>query len=232
MIINITPKKTLLRLLGFIVFLLSANLCAIIMKYYYNHDSFFGLVPLFNFDVEQNIPTFYSAIALMLCSILLLIIALTHKKQSAPWLSWAGLAIIFLFLSIDEFASIHEGLIDPVRDTLGTSGFLYFAWVIPYGIALMLFLALYTKFLIRLPQHFAFLFILSGSIFVTGAIGLELIGGNQVESHGINNITYSLISTCEEFLEMLGIVIFIYTLLLYITTEIDGVSINIRSKEQ
>jgi hypothetical protein len=63
------------------------------------------------------------------------------------------------------------------------------------------------------------LFFVSGSLFVLGAIGFELIGGQHADMYGTNNITYEIITTCEELLEMLGIALFIYTLLSFMGKE-------------
>jgi len=139
--------------------------------------------------------------------------------MDSSYLPWLGLAIIFLFLSIDETASFHERLITPVRESLNTSGLLYYAWVIPYGIALTVFVIAYLKFLMSLPKNIMILFVVSGATFVSGALGFELVGGRYVEIHGSSNLLYSFFYTCEEFLEMLGIVIFIYTLLTYIVSQ-------------
>lgn len=62
-----------------------------------------------------------------------------------------------------------------------------------------------------------FLFITSGATYISGAAGFEMISAYRAYSHGVNDLIYSLITTCEEFLEILGIVIFIYSLLLYIS---------------
>jgi len=177
--------------------------------------------------MEKNVPTLYSSFALILCAMLLSIIALKHKRLGSSYLPWFGLAFIFLFLSIDEIASIHENLIKPTRSTFNTSGLLYYAWVIPYGIALVVFLLAYLKFLMNLPRKIMMLFIISGVIYVSGALGFELIGGLHADSHGTNNLMYSFITTCEEFLEMLGVIIFIYSLLYYIISEFKLLTINI-----
>ena len=68
----------------------------------------------------------------------------------------------------------------------------------------------------------------SGATFIAGAIGFELIGGKRVELYGEDNFIYCLIYTCEEFLEMLGIVIFNYALITYITEHIKGLKIAIK----
>lgn len=225
--IEINPKIIFIRFLYIIFFLLFANLIGIISKFYFDHDHIYGLIPLFNFNLERNIPTLYSSFAIISCSILLGIIAYLHKRKKSSYAQWTGLSLIFLFLSIDEMASIHELLTAPVSNSLNTSGFLLYAWVIPYGIALVVFLITYFSFLMGLPKRTRNLFIVSGTIFVTGAIGFELLGGWQADSYGIENLTYAFTATCEEFLEMLGIIIFIYALLHYLATQFEPLTISL-----
>lgn len=216
MIIEISPKKILFTLLFIITFLLFANLSGIVSRIYFDHDYVYGLVNLFDFNSEMNIPTFYSAMALFFTSNLLLLISNLQRKTQNPYILWIILSVIFLFLSVDEISSIHERLNFLTRDLLGTSGFLYYAWVIPYAIVLCVFVILYLKFLLLLPRKIMMLFLLSGSIFVSGALGFEMVGAWQSQLHGSEGLLYSILYTCEEVLEMLGIAIFIYTLLEYI----------------
>ncbi len=63
------------------------------------------------------------------------------------------------------------------------------------------------------------LFVVSGVTFVSGALGVEMFGARHAEVYGKGTLFFAFISTCEEFLEMLGIVIFIYTLLTYIVSQ-------------
>jgi len=210
--IKISPESFIAKNSLLIAFLLLANITGIVSTYFFQRDYIFGLVPLFSFDREMNVPTLYSAAAIILASLLLFKIALLHKKHQAAYISWFGLGCIFVFLAIDEATVLHENLIVPVRETLDTSGLLFYAWVIPYGIALLVFLAIYSKFLLNLVPRTRWLFILSGSIFVTGAIGFELLGGQHAEIHGRNNLMYTVFYTCEEFLEMSGIALFNYAL--------------------
>lgn len=212
MLERINPRKFLTYNLILIAILLAGNITGIIFKFGFNHDYVYGLVPLFNFDTETNIPTIYSAIALLFSSFLLFNIGHKNKLASAPYAAWLALALIFIFLAIDETFIIHENLIVPVRESLGTSGLFFYAWVIPYGIGLLFFLLIFSKFLITLPKKSLIYFVASGTIFVTGAIGFELIGGQHAEIHGQVNVAYALITTTEELLEMLGIAFFIYSL--------------------
>ncbi len=225
--IELYPIMIFKRLMYIVLFLLLANVLVIISKYYLDFGYVYGLVPLFDFNTENNIPTLYSSITLIFVSLLLSIIALTHKNSNASYLPWAGLAVIFLFLGIDEISSIHERLDGPTRNLLKTSGFFYYAWVIPYGLLLLVFVVSYLKFLISLPKNIMHLFVLSGSIFVAGAIGFEVLGGRRAESFGNNNVLYAFYYTCEETLEMLGVAIFIYTLSTYIVGQFNSLTIVI-----
>jgi hypothetical protein len=230
--IEICPREVFVKLLCFICILLFLNILGIISKLYFHNGFAYGLIPLFNFDAEGNIPALYSSLSLLFASILLSIIGISHKRNSSAYLYWYGLAFIFLFLSIDEAMAIHEPLGRIIRGLLHTSGLLYLAWVIPYGIALMIVFIVYLKFLKRLPKNTMILFVVSGTIFVGSAIGFELLGGRYLELHGSNNLMYSLLYTCEEFLEMLGIVIFIYSLLSYIVSQFKSLTIRVIEPEQ
>ena len=53
--------------------------------------------------------------------------------------------------------------------------------------------------------------------YVAGALGCEFLGGRYFELHGRDNMPYALLVTCEEGLEMAGIVIFIGALLAYMS---------------
>jgi hypothetical protein len=135
------------------------------------------------------------------------------------------LSLIFLFLGLDEISAFHEKINAPVRDFLNTSGIFFFAWVIPYGLILFVFVVSYLKFLIQLPKKFMKLFIASGAIYVVGALGFELLGGWQADFFGGDTLMYAIYYTFEESLEMLGIALFIYTLLTYVVSQFGSLTI-------
>ncbi|MGH1487307.1 MAG: hypothetical protein ACRBCI_13925 [Cellvibrionaceae bacterium] len=223
---KINYKNIPIVLLGIVAFLLVANIIGIVCKHCLEMGDSVGLIKLFDFDTESNIPTYYSIFALLFSSALLVYIAWVHRLQQQSYLYWAFLALIFLFLAIDERLALHERLILPVEAAIGTSGIFYFAWVVPYIVGLSVFVILYLKFLMRLPKKIMVLFVLSGFVFVVGAIGFEMIGGNHAETFGKKTLTYSVLYTFEELLEMLGIVMFIYTLLLYMTDEFKKIKLS------
>jgi hypothetical protein len=226
MTITFRPKKVAFFLGTIILCLIAANLVGIVSKYHFGSHR----IALFNLDREGNIPTLYSSVTILLCAGLLAVIATAKKKQQKrEYLYWMGLAIVFLFLGIDDGAAIHENIIRPLRNALHTSGVLFFAWVIPYGIFVIAIGLTYLRFLFSLPVRIRHLIIFAGVLFVGGALGFELIGGQWTELYGQENVAYELLTTCEQSLQMAGILVFIYTLMSYISSELEDLSVHIGS---
>ncbi|MEG3934279.1 MULTISPECIES: hypothetical protein [unclassified Microcoleus] len=183
----------------------------------------------FNVDYERNIPTLYSFLALLFSSLLLGAIAHAKNLDSCRYKHhWTILSFIFLYLSLDEVSQWHEKLANPMRSLVNTTGFLYFNWVVPMGFLVAIFLLSYSKFLFHLPVATKKLFVAATALYIGGAIGMEMLAGYIVYTTGPErNLSYVIVTTLEEFLEMLGIVVFIHALISYIKTYLGGVSWNI-----
>ena len=217
------PKSILIFFISLIFILVLLNIASFI--YWYTDTG--GLFKLFNFNEESNIPTFFSVIILFISFLLLLFIALVHKKNKSNYVLWLVLCIIFLFLSFDEFVQIHERIGHILRLYFKFSGLLHFAWVIPYGILLISFTFIYYfKFLLKLPKKIMWLFIFSGIIYIAGALGFEMLAAKEVTSVRNSDLVKDIFICIEETFEMVGIALFIYTLLVYINEEFQ---INIES---
>ncbi|AFZ36053.1 hypothetical protein Sta7437_2520 [Stanieria cyanosphaera PCC 7437] len=197
--------------------LIFASMVGQLYQYLISQDTYRRIIALFYVDNEKNFPTAYSFCLLLFCSFLLAIITFIQAKNRTRYtLHWRGLSAIFLFLALDELCEFHELLTNTTRNTFNTSGFLYFAWVIPAIGLLSLFILAYLKFIFALPSQSRLGFLCSGTVFVAGAIGMEIIGGWLVDFYNFKNLTYMFIATAEETLEMFGIIIFINTLLNYL----------------
>ncbi len=124
------------------------------------------VVRVFNINRESSIPTWFSSSLLLFSSGLLALIAYSKRKNHERYIGhWIGLALIFLYLSIDEAAAIHEKLTIPLQGAFHATGPFYFAWLIA-GVPLMiLFTLAYLKFFAHLPRPIRYLFLLAGSIF-------------------------------------------------------------------
>jgi len=213
-------QKTITKTLLIIVAVLFAASCVgAFFRYGMGHPQVYGFVPLFDLDAEENIPTYFSSCILLLASALLFLIAIAKKRinDRFTW-HWFCLAFIFLYLSIDESASLHELTIEPVRNLTGAGSVLYFAWVIPAMIGLVILAICYFRFLFSLPPKTRNLFFLAAVLYVGGAIGLELPEGYWAEKTGGDDFVYWIFVSIEEPLEMLGVVCFIHALLGYLAS--------------
>ncbi|MDA0989290.1 MAG: hypothetical protein O3A51_00885 [Verrucomicrobia bacterium] len=226
--IQTTPGRVARWLTGCILFLLAAHVAGMFMTFYWGHPTVFGLVPMFDLNEEQNIPTMYSTLALLFAAFVTLLITCNSLRQQSDWTRhWAGLVVLFVFMAIDDFVGIHELTNSPLRRLLDVSGVLHFAWVIPYlALAVVVGIA-YWRFLFRLPPRTRWLLVLSGVVFTAGSIGFEIIIGHMVATGLRDSITTAVCIALEEFLELVAVVILIYTLLRHLRDMIGTVNVTI-----
>jgi hypothetical protein len=228
---NLSAKRVTRFLLAIIALLVLLNITERAIVYWLNATNDTQIIShYFNFDQESNLPSLYSALALGFCSYLLAIITTFNKIKKVKYAQhWKALSLIFLFLALDEACSIHELLIPVLRGAINAKGILYFTWVIPAFFLLILFLISFRKFIKNLPTKTKTIFILAGMIYITGALGMELVGGYIADNFGYNTI-YGIASSVEELLEMFGIVLFINGLLSYIQSQLTELHFSLSFK--
>lgn len=174
-----------------------------------------NLIQVLNVNRESSLPAWYSSGLLLLAAALLAVNAALHRQERYAR-HWAGLAAIFLYLSADEAAAIHEEFTDPLQTALNTSGYLSFAWVIVGAAFVLVVGLLYARFVLHLPPATRRGMIAAAVLYVGGALVIESISANQWELDGGSSLLYSAIGTLEELCEMLGVIVLIYTLLAYL----------------
>lgn len=160
-------------------------------------------------DSELNFGAWFSSMMMMGSALMLMTIA-AHAKAGGErhWLYWAVLAAVFALMSLDETTAVHETLTEPLRGALNTSGIFYWAWVIPALVIVPLFAAAYIPFLLALPRRSAVLIFSAGAIFVTGALGFEMLSGLAITAYGDEAPLVVALAICEETLEMFGLALF------------------------
>lgn len=228
MMINLNPLKILkIFFLSFFI-LLILNLLVI-----FTCDNRFLIYKIFHFNIEKNLPTLYSALNLFLSSLLLIIISRSKKQNKKTYISWLILSFIFFFLALDEGIGIHERLNQVVRYYFEGIGTLFSLWMIPYSVLLVLFIATYLRFWLSLPDKYRKLFLISGVLYVGGALGINMVAGAYGVINGSDTIIYNLLTTLEESLEMIGIIIFNFSLLSYLTDYLnEEITIKIAKSKQ
>ena len=221
-VLFLPPGLVTKTLAGIIAALLLANLVSIYYESFTNIESKFlsSLSRSFDFNEENNVPTFFSSVILLIAAGLLFLIYSLRKDDQVDGRKWQLLGFVVLFIAIDETVQIHEFVADVVRPRLVTDlgGLLHWAWVVPYGALVLAVAAYFLKFVLRLPILTRGLFLLSGCMFVAGAIGLELLEGYFYKRYGLNHIYNKGLYCAEELLEMSAVVVLIYALLRYLTS--------------
>ena len=240
----VSTRRLALTLALAVLVLSFASLAAQFLMYVWGREGLLAFLPVFNVGEDANIPTWYSSFTLLLCSILLATIAAAKKRQSDRYtLHWGVLAGIFLLMSVDEVARMHEHVGEVFKSLLEgvgftPSGFVYFTWVIPGAVFVFIVALAYLRFLLSLPRKTATLFLLAGALFVAGALGMEMISARLISIYGVENwdsipntlkAVVAIETAVEELLEMLGIVVFFYALLSYASLYLKEVTIQVRT---
>lgn len=211
---TVSPRRVRAFLLGITAILLVIHLGFVFARYSFELPFDWVVAPTFHFDVEANVPTWFSVLLLLVSAALLFLIGARAGVEGLPYrFHWLALSAVFLFLSADEMIQIHERPGPAVRDALGTTGYFYSAWVL-VAIPIVAVLALvFFRFIRHFdPKRRRGLF-LAAALYLTGAIGMEIVGSGWAYTHGLTNLTYELMTTVEELLEMTGVIVFIHTLL-------------------
>ena len=227
--ITFTPGSVFRLFLLIIGVLTYLNVLALIFWFEYD-DQFHTFIEYFDFGLEENIPTLYSVIALAVAATLLGANARhSWEKCDGQHCYWAGLALIFLFLAFDEGAQIHEMMNNVMEQWVTPKGYLRYLWVIPYGFAVLVLAAVYLRFLARLLRTTRYYFILSALLFLGGAIGVDMLQAQEADLMiGSNQtILYCVLYSLEEFLEMIGVAVFIYALLKNLADESPMIRITL-----
>tara|TARA_B100000787_G_scaffold75282_1_gene55458 strand:+ start:567 stop:1181 length:615 start_codon:yes stop_codon:yes gene_type:complete len=180
----------------------------------FGNQSFFTkiLYALFSIDLEMTIPAWYQGLLLMACAISIIINDLIIKL---PLNKYCILfSIIFITLSIDEVITIRERIEGFYYKYFLNRGYilsfehdLIFSFLVLSLIILIAYISI--KFLSLHNNYNRKLFILSGFIYVFGALGLDLIGSNFEDKM---SLIYQISTMLEELFEMIGLIIFLHVM--------------------
>jgi hypothetical protein len=174
----------------------------------------------FDLDEEESLGTWFSALILViagqLCWFQARRVAGIAGGHRAAWLL---LALGFHLLSLDEIAGFHETVNTVVKDTHWTT----------YGAIIGLVAGIaFLPFLWRLPARTRTLFIVSGIIYLGGAVGVEFGTLSYEEADALDSLPYNLWNALEEGMEMAGIILFIYALLHHMAGNDKGLALQVR----
>jgi len=227
-VISLNAHAVTRSLAGIIVALVLASLGGQLSKHVLGHDILLGLVRLFDVNLEANVPAWYSSMTLLACGVLLGFIAWAKRQAGDRFAThWTVLAVIFVGLSIDEAAAVHD-LFYHLRESWPNMGALYqVAWVIPGAVFVLIVGVAYFRFFLAMHAFHRRHFALAGLLYVGGALGMEIVG-SYLRYYDLVEVgrDYVLVLTVEETLEMAGMLVFLRALLLYLSAEVGPVRIE------
>lgn len=219
-LLSMGPRKVLTVLCTTAAALFVINVTSLLLAASSTGNQFVVNALLYFFDasLEGNIPTLFTVLILFVCSMLLLLLFFTDgagKRTSRKY--WLSLSLIFLFLTVDEAVQVHEQF-NKLRSVIPQDhdGYLTYPWILPYALAAAVAFIFFLGFLRRLPSRSRNLFLVSGAVYVLSALGFEVVEGRVAQIYGTGHLYDKLICSIEEFLEMTGLIMFIYALLDYL----------------
>lgn len=215
--ISLNYRQIALVLIGFVAVAAVGHIGIYALPIVFKIDeaSFAGIFRFFHMGKEGNFPTCLSALNLLFAGGLCALIAHRESilKKRYAW-HWWGLSAGLLMMSLDEAAQVHEGIVGfTLVSYFGRGeGIFYYRWYLVYIPIIVVLACLYLPFIKRLPLRYSSRFMLSALVFLSGAIGVEIM-----ESYlSYSGITTAISILVEETLEMTSIVILIQSLLLYL----------------
>ncbi len=215
--VDLSARK-LTRLLAAVFLILLAMHLLVVFIHFALHKPVRALTFLFDMDLEANVPVFFNTALFFIAAVTFFMAGRIGTRYRMQWLL---LAATFLFLGVDESSQIHERfmlptlrIIDPDNEGVG---WLYYAWVIPYGLAALLLVLFLGRFMLHLPSRTRNGLIIGGAVYVLGAIVMELWSGREaraIHDTGLYGYPpYVIAYTLEECLEMIGLMICIHAMM-------------------
>lgn len=186
-----------------------------------------GFVPLFHVDVEHNVPTFLAFVLWISSALASAWMAAREPARSRQRRAWILLSLLLFAVAADEVLHIHEQVGENLFAEFGHLGVPMYAWVIPYGAGVLLVGAFFLRWFLELEPSLRRLLFLSGTIFLFGAIGLELVASYHYEHLPADREVYrtlagDMLSTVEEACEFVGVSLYLYALVRHL----GGISIR------
>ncbi|HQV38678.1 MAG: hypothetical protein IPO60_17360 [Flavobacteriales bacterium] len=248
--------RLLFTVLGILVVLhLTVAFCHLVL-----HWKVAALTQLVDLDLESNVPTFFNALLFFIAAALFYM----HGNAALPKMrmGWYVMTGVFVFLGFDEGSQIHEKfmlftlrLLNNGKQTGGDLGWFYYAWVIPYGLAVIGLGLVLSRWLFGLRPAVRRSLILSGAVYVFGAVFMEMAGAKLVRTLPFQdaslfpwipcevyedptscwmymNVRYISLYTLEETLEMTGLILCIHYLLKAFETNRMKVSVLLSPRDE
>lgn len=247
--------RVLFAILGVLVLLhLLVAFCHLVL-----HLRMGALTQLVDMDLESNLPTYYNSLLFFFGAALFYL----HGRSAAHTdrRGWYLMAAIFLFLGFDEGSQIHEKfgsftvrLLNQSNLDQGTLAWLRNGWIIPYAFVVVALVFTLGRWFLRIEPRFRRGLLISGAVYITGAIGFEMAGSKVgwtltpqdpsrfpwMPCELYNDPTscwlfmepaYVVMCTLEETLEMTGLILCIHYLITAFTQRHQRLVLSVEEQD-
>lgn len=199
-----------------LVILALLHLAVLVLRNRIGPDHLWGFYRLFDLGSEGNVPTLWTFLLLLACSLVLLAISTHVGRLGGPYpRHWRFLALGFAFLAVDEAAQVHERVIARIWGSLAGrgQGITYYVWYLPLIPVVLAIGLAYIGFVRHLPPRYRRLMLASGALYLGGAIGMELV--ESVLAWKGQGSAIGLSQLVEESFEIAGVSLFLVSLIDY-----------------
>lgn len=216
LVLRLTPSRAARGLAIVISTLTLLSLGSHVWRFAFGQGRSRWYLLLFDLNWEHSVPTYWQGILLLGAAILLAAVGISARNEVRPHRAWwLVMAAMFVWLSFDELAEMHEMLGFSVQKLFKPQGYFYYAWVIPGIIGTVVTALICLRPLMQLPLRTSLWFIAAGLLYVGGALGVEMVSANHAYLYGEQNFIYCVLADAEESLEMTGVAVFTTALLDY-----------------
>ncbi len=165
----------------------------------------------FDFNGQPDIVIYFNVLTLNAAAILLFVVAyFKNIAKDSYRIYWKALAWIIWLFAIDNLAVLHKKIrILFLGETV--DGWLKYAGLIAGVVGIAIFVAVFFRFWRHFDDKYRTLFFTSAILYFLGVLGDELIKFYPSEI-----FSYALLITFEQALQYGGVILLIYSLLLYI----------------
>ena len=229
-------KRLLLSLIVFEIILAALYLFDAL----YLKESSWTIHSLFNMDAESTIPAWFSSIQLFIVGLFLMFACDKKENENAISVTLVRtVGVGFVFLSADEAAELHEKISFVAAEIMSWLPMFtekgHGTWIVLYIVAGVIAALLMYRSIMNAWKYFRneMVFVVIGAcFFVLGAIGIESIHFIYKLDIGNNYYTlYRITVLIEEFMEMAGVSIMLYGVVLYaVKEETQGDSVEEKNR--
>lgn len=217
-LVSFSPNRLLAWLVGISLLLVAIHVGLQYLKFHGGAGKLTFLTDIFNVDNESSVPTWFSQFLLFISAAICWAVAFIKRRRNESYhRQWKLMSAVFLFLSIDEIATIHEHLINIVQNNdAATASHGISAWYAYAAIMVGITAIFLAKFWWKLPLKTKLMLAISAFVYLFGAVYFDNFDGGYV---GRGFLHDGILVGIEEGLEMIGACMFAYTLSAYAYSE-------------